>query len=36
MVKGTIIRTLKVETMAYMPNNGSSYPLYITTNNPPY
>lgn len=36
MVKGTIKRKLQIEEMEYMPRNGTSYPLYITTNNPPY
>ncbi|CAK70993.1 unnamed protein product (macronuclear) [Paramecium tetraurelia] len=36
MVKGTLKRKLTIEKMEYMPRNGTSYPLYITTNNPPY
>ncbi|CAD8049450.1 unnamed protein product [Paramecium sonneborni] len=36
MVKGTLKRKLVIEKMEYMPRNGTSYPLYITTNNPPY
>jgi hypothetical protein len=36
MVKGTLKRLLKIEPMEYLPQNGTSYPLYITTDNPPY
>lgn len=36
MVMHTVQRMLNVEPMPYMPQNGTSYPLYITTPNPPY
>lgn len=36
MVKGTIQRVFYIEEMEYLPVNGTSYPLYITTANPPY
>ena len=36
MVKGTIKRVLGVEPMEYIPVNGTSYPLYVYTDNPPY
>jgi len=36
MVENTLTREIIVETMSFIPLAGHTYPLLLTTNNPPY
>jgi len=36
MVENTLKRTINVETIYAIPKDGHTYPLILSTNNPPY
>ena len=36
MVKGTLNRTIFVENIPFIPKSGTTFPLLLTTPNPPY
>ena len=36
MVKNVLPRTIQVELLSYIPKDGVSYPLFLSTNNPCY
>ena len=36
MVKNVLPRIIEVEIMYYIPLDGHTYPLFLSTNNPPY
>ncbi|EAS00909.2 transmembrane protein, putative (macronuclear) [Tetrahymena thermophila SB210] len=36
MVSGTLLRSVRIENIPYIPQDGESYPLYLRVPNPPY
>ncbi|KAL4482744.1 hypothetical protein ABPG73_021404 [Tetrahymena malaccensis] len=36
MVSGTLLRSVRIENIPYIPQDGESYPLYLLVPNPPY
>ncbi|KAL4499018.1 hypothetical protein ABPG72_016920 [Tetrahymena utriculariae] len=36
MVSGTVLRSVRIENIPYIPQDGESYPLYLLVPNPPY